>query len=188
MIESVDPRIERTRAVVMRTAIDIVAERGFRGATIDAIAQRSGVARSTIYRHWSQKEDLLLEAMASLVDEVAVVTGGGVRDDLVALARPLSDLLAAEPMGSVVASIILESRRDQALDGLRQKLIERRGLAARGVITVAVERGELDPSVDPEALATELAAPIFFRSLVLRAPVDQAWVEGHVDRVLGIHG
>ncbi|MFC2153638.1 TetR/AcrR family transcriptional regulator, partial [Actinomycetota bacterium] len=70
MTESVDPRIERTRTVVMRTAIDIVAERGFQGASIDAIAQRSGVARSTIYRHWPDKSDLLLEAIGAAIGDI----------------------------------------------------------------------------------------------------------------------
>lgn len=187
MTESVDPRIERTRVVVMQTAIDIVAERGFAGASIDAIAQRSGVARSTIYRHWSQKEDLLLEAMGSAVGDVAALTVGDLRKDLIAITTHLAGLLATEPMGSLVASIILESRREPALDDLRRRLIAQRQRVAHRMIGEAVDRGELGSAVDADAMAVDLAAPIFFRSLVLHAPIDGDWIEDHVDRVLRLH-
>ena len=188
MTASVDPRIERTRTVVMRTAIDIVAERGFQGASIDAIAQRSGVARSTIYRHWPDKSDLLLEAIGAAVGDVTALTVGVLRTDLIAIATHLAEMLAAEPMGSVVASVVLESRREPALDDLRRRLISQRQQLAREVIAEAIDRGELDASTDSDAMAFDLAAPIFFRSMVIRAPLDSEWVGRHVDRVLAQHG
>ena len=188
MTASVDPRIERTRAVVMRTAIDIVAERGFQGASIDAIAQRSGVARSTIYRHWPDKSDLLLEAIGAAVGDVTALTVGVLRTDLIAIATHLAEMLAAEPMGSVVASVVLESRREPALDDLRRRLISQRQQLAREVIAEAIDRGELDASTDSDAMAFDLAAPIFFRSFVIRAPLDSDWVGRLVYSVLEQHG
>ncbi|UCG40256.1 MAG: helix-turn-helix transcriptional regulator, partial [Acidimicrobiia bacterium] len=72
----VDPRIERTKTVVLQAAFAVIGELGFGGATIDAIAQRSGVARSTIYRHWPDRADLLIESMAHMVGSVESVTTG----------------------------------------------------------------------------------------------------------------
>ncbi|MEX1280276.1 MAG: helix-turn-helix domain-containing protein, partial [Acidimicrobiia bacterium] len=80
-----DPRIERTRRVVLGAAVEVVAERGFSGATIDAIAQRSGVARSTIYRHWPDRGDLLLEAVSDRVGPVEASVTGDLREDLIGL-------------------------------------------------------------------------------------------------------
>ena len=187
MTTPVDPRIERTRAVVLQTAVEIVAERGFAGASIDAIAQRSGVARSTIYRHWPQKMDLLLEAVGSAAGDIGSLAVGDLREDLVAVCTHLAELLGSEPLGSVAASIILESRREPALDELRRKLIAQRRLAAEQVIGDAMSRGDLRDDVRADAIANDLAAQIMFRSLVLRAPMGRAWIENLVDRVLRLH-
>ncbi|NND84469.1 MAG: helix-turn-helix transcriptional regulator, partial [Acidimicrobiia bacterium] len=72
----VDPRIERTKDVVLRAAFAVIGEVGFGGATIDAIAQKSGVARSTIYRHWPDRADLLIESMSRMVGSVESVATG----------------------------------------------------------------------------------------------------------------
>ena len=65
-----DPRIERTHRVVLDAAIEVIAEHGFAGTTIDAIASRSGVARSTIYRNWNGRTELMLEAVRARVGPV----------------------------------------------------------------------------------------------------------------------
>ncbi|MGB5433694.1 MAG: TetR/AcrR family transcriptional regulator [Acidimicrobiia bacterium] len=187
MAPPVDPRIERTRTVVLQTAVEIVAEQGFAGASIDAIAQRSGVARSTIYRHWPQKMDLLLEAVGSAAGDIGSLTVGDLREDLIAVSTHLAELLGSEPRGSVMASIILESRREPALDELRRKLIAQRQLAVERVIGDAMSRGDLRDTERADVIANDLAAQIMFRSLVLRESMDRAWIEDLVDRVLRLH-
>lgn len=183
-----DPRIERTKRVVLEAAIQVVAERGFSGASIDAIARRCGVARSTIYRHWPDRMGLLLEAVSAEVGPVEPIVSGDVRDDLIALVTHLGDLLGSEPIGSVATSMILESRRDSQLNELRERFITQRRAAAAQVIEAAISRSDLHPTANAQALADDLAAPIFFRALVLRAPVDRAWVEDHVEGWLTRHG
>jgi len=131
--------------------------------------------------------DLLLEAVGEGVGDVGSLTVGELRGDLIAVGAHLAELLASEPMGSVVASIIVESRREPSLDDLRKRLIAQRRIVAERVIGDGVARGELPPDTDTGALATDFAAQILFRSLVLRAPIDAAWVEGHVDRLLRLH-
>src|ERR1035437_5401664 len=116
---AVESRIARTRKVVFAAAIEIVAERGFAGASIEAIAQRAGVARSTIYRNWPTRVDLLLEAVGSELDPIESLAMGNLRADLAAIATHLAELLTSQRMGSVVASIILEARRDSELEELR---------------------------------------------------------------------
>lgn len=187
MSRVVDPRIERTRAVVLETAIQIVAERGFAGASIDSISQRSGVARSTIYRHWPSRMELLLEAVGSRIGDIESLAVGDFRGDLVAVSMHLAHMLASELIGSVAASIIFESRQDPALDELRERLVTERMRDVERIVHEAIARGELRDDADSYAIATDLAAPIFMRSLILRAPIDQTWVEEHVDRVLRLH-
>jgi AcrR family transcriptional regulator len=54
-----DPRVARTRAAVLNAGIDLLAERGYPGFTIDAIVARTGIAKTTIYRHWPSRDSLL---------------------------------------------------------------------------------------------------------------------------------
>lgn len=179
-----EPRIARTREVVFAAAIEIVAERGFAGASIEAIAQRAGVARSTIYRNWPTRIDLLLEAVGSAVGRIESLAKGDLRADLVAIVTHLADLLASERMGSVAASIILEARHDPDLEELRQRFMSSRRSALDAVIVEAVTRGDLPADTDVQHLGDELAAQVMYQALVLRADIDGAWVEGHVDRCL----
>ena len=187
MNKAVDPRIERTRAVVLETAIQIVAERGFAGASIDSISQRSGVARSTIYRHWPSRMDLLLEAVGSAVGDIESLAVGDLRRDLVAVSMHLAHMLASERIGSVAASIILESRRDPALDGPRGSWSRRECTTSRGSSMTRWPAASSGMTRIPMPWRQIWRLRSVFRALVLRAPIDQIWIEEHVDRVLRLH-
>ncbi len=184
----IDPRVEHTRRVVLQAAAEVVAERGFADASIDAIAQRSGVARSTIYRHWPDRMTLLLGAVRSLLPPPQVPTDGDARSILTALATQLSEMLAAEPLGSIVATLIAESHRDQRLNELREKLFGQRVVEVAEVLREALGREELPAGLQVATLVDDVSAPIFFHALAMRAPVDAAWIEGRVDQVLAAAG
>ncbi len=184
----VDPRIEHTRRVVLEAAVEVIADRGFNGATIDAIAQRCGVARSTIYRHWPERMELLLEAVTARVGPVDTLVTGDLREDLVSLVLHLGDLLGSEPIGSVAAALILESRRDPALDAVRTRFVTERRQAAARVIEEGVVNGRVKKGVQPETLADDLGAPVFFNALIMHSPIDRKWAEAHVDRWLDRYG
>lgn len=169
---------------MLQAAFAVIGDAGFGGATIDAIAQRSGVARSTIYRHWPDRWDLLIESMAHMVGSVESVTTGEIRTDLAALAMQVGTVLSSGPMGSVIASMLLEARRDDQLDELRARFVDQRKREAGALVAGAIERGELPPDTDPLAVGIELVAQVFFRAMILRQPVDIPWVEALVDGML----
>lgn len=174
--------------MVLDAAIEVIAERGFAGTTIDAIATRSGVARSTIYRNWSGRTELMLEAVRGRVGSVPDLLAGGVRRDLIALCRHLAELLASEPMASVAASLILESRHDPSLRTLHRRFADERVGALAAVVEKAKARGELRDAPDGSTVAADLGAAIFFRAMVLRVPIELAWLEAHVDECLARYG
>lgn len=181
---AIDPRVERTRRVVRDATIDVIAEHGFGGATIEAIATRSGVARSTIYRNWGGRTELLLDSVRFRFGPAVETIVGDLRQDLLAVATRLTDLLTNEPMASVAASLLLESRRDPALADLRQRFAEGRMREIVRVVDEAKSRGELGPEPDGVAIASELGGPIFLRAMVLRQPIEPSWLEAHVDAVV----
>lgn len=183
-----DPRIERTHRAVLDAAIEVIAERGFAGTTIDAIAARSAVARSTIYRNWSGRTELMLEAVRSRVGPVPGLVAGEVRRDLIALCRHLAKLLTTEPTASVAASLMFEARRDPRLRALHRRFADARIGALAAVVEEAKARGELRHAPDGAAVAADLGAPIFFRAMVLRLPIELDWIEAHVDACLARYG
>lgn len=185
---SIDPRIERTRHVVLDATFDVIADRGFAGATIDAIATRSGVARSTIYRNWRSRTDLLLEAVRCRFGPLREQLVGTARRDLLALCRRLAELLTTEPMASVAASLIVESRRDTSLRELHRRFVEVRLGELAAVVEEARVRGELPLAPDGATAAADLGAAIFFRALVIRTPIESAWLQAHVDEILRRYG
>jgi AcrR family transcriptional regulator len=183
-----EPRVARTREVVFAAAIEVIAERGFAGASIEAIAQRAGVARSTIYRNWPSRIDLLLEAVDSAVGPIESLSRGDLRADLEAIITHIADLLTADRMGSVAASIILEGRHDPELEELRRRFLTSRRSALDAVLDEAVNRGDLAAGTDVHRMGDELAAQVMYRTLVLRADIDGGWVEDEVARCLERYG
>ncbi|MEE8488857.1 MAG: TetR/AcrR family transcriptional regulator [Acidimicrobiia bacterium] len=185
--KEIDPRIERTRRVVLDAAAELVGECGFGRASIEAISERSGVARSTIYRHWPERSELLVEAVGKRVGPVAAVDSGDLRTDLLQVFSHLGNLLSSEPTKCVAASFIAEAMRDPELAALHAKFTERRRAVSTTLIERAISRGDLPKTTDPAAMADDLAAPVFFRALILHQPIDKTWIESHVDRWIEIY-
>ena len=178
----VDPRIERTRRVVLEATAELIGECGFGGTSIEAISERSGVARSTIYRHWSERTELLLESVGKQVESIQATYTGDLRADLLRTFSHISSLLSDETTRSVVASFFAESTRDPELANLNAKFTKARRQASRDLIEDAVSRGDLAPNTDSHQMADDLAAGIFFRGLILREAIDDEWLQAHVDR------
>ncbi|MCZ6736798.1 MAG: TetR/AcrR family transcriptional regulator [Actinobacteria bacterium] len=185
--KEIDPRIERTRRVVLDAAAELVGECGFGRASIEAISERSGVARSTIYRHWPERSELLVEAVGKRVGPVAAVDSGDLRTDLLQVFSHLGNLLSSEPTKCVAASFIAEAMRDPELAALHAKFTERRRAVSTTLIERAISRGDLPKTTDPAAMADDLAAPVFFRALILHQPIEKTWIESHVDRWIEIY-
>ena len=182
-----DPRIERTRRVVLEATAELIGECGFSGTSIGAISDRSGVARSTIYRHWAERADLLLESMGKHLQDIEATYTGELRPDLLRTFAHICSMLSDDATRSVIASFVAESTRDPELAALNSKFTKARRQASRRVIDDAVSRGDLPADTDSRQMADDLAAGIFFRGLIARESIDAEWIEAHVDRWIAIY-
>jgi len=182
-----DPRIERTRRVVLDATAELLGECGFGRTSVEAISARSGVARSTIYRHWPDRNELLVESIGKRVEMSEATDTGDIQADLTRFYEHLGSMLNNETTRSMVASFFAEATRDPELAVLNTKLTKvRRGSASR-LIKKAIERGDLPTATDSDQMAHDLAGGIFFRGLILREPTDEAWIAGHVERWISIY-
>jgi AcrR family transcriptional regulator len=182
-----DPRIERTRQVVLAAALELISETGFARVTIEAIGERSGVARSTIYRHWKQLPDLMLDALAAGIQRSDPPDTGELRSDLIVFVSELAELLTSDQFSQMAMALIVESHRDPAIAELHARFLQGRQQFTIAAIQRGIARDELPATVDPPQMAADLAAPVFFRALIQHAPVDAPFIEQHVDRWLAIH-
>ncbi len=179
----VDPRVERSRTVILSAALDLLGEAGYGGLTIEAVAARAGVGKSTVYRHWSGKLELVEDAIRTLKAGVIVPTAGSVRERLVDVLRQIAENMAASTWSSCLPAIIDAAERDpEVLDIQRRLSGERRQLVV-DLLAEGRARGEV-PDVDLTLLAECLVGPIVFRRLLLHEAFDPGAVPLLVDQVL----
>jgi AcrR family transcriptional regulator len=179
-----DPRIERTRRVVLEATIGLIAESGYGAVTVEAVAARSGVAKSTIYRHWPSRIELINDAFHELKPPVPLPTEGDVRDRIVWLLENLARSLVASTWSSCLPALIDAAERDPDARELHYRL----ALAGRQTLVDLLEEGvrlgELPADLDAALIAEALAGPILLRRLMLHEPLDPTRVRDLVDQVL----
>ncbi len=177
-----DPR--RHRAILEAT-VELVAETGYSGLTIEGVAARAGVGKATIYRWWPSKGALVLEALSELLELGPVPDTGTTRGDLIALVRDLVEVLTRPGATAVVASLAADASRDPELgESLRTRLVRPRRACNLEIIERAVDRGDLPASVDRELFLDLLGGPVFFRLLISGRSLEPDFAETLVDFLL----
>ncbi|MFF3004794.1 TetR/AcrR family transcriptional regulator C-terminal ligand-binding domain-containing protein [Kitasatospora sp. NPDC057940] len=160
-------RGEKVRTAVLAAALAELAETGYTALTVDGVAQRAGVHKTTVYRRWKDRGTLLVDALAGqIATDIPIPDTGSVDDDLRALARGLAAWLTG-PSGSAVLAVLLsDAVRVPAMAEVRARIFGDRLRRAEPVVRRAVERGQLPPGTDPAEVIKNLAAPLYFRVLI----------------------
>lgn len=184
MTARMDPRVARSRTAVLAATLELLTERGILGTTIESVSERSGVAKTTIYRHWDGQAALVLDAFGEVLQPPPEVDTGSLRGDLVAMLGGLTAALTSSAAARLMPALIDAAERDAAFAELHQAEARRRHAVAAGVIRRGVARGELPPGTDVDAVIDLLAGPLFHRRLVSSGAVDAAFAERVVDVVL----
>lgn len=179
-----DPRVARSRAAVLAATLDLLAERGIAGTTVEAVAERSGVARTTIYRQWADQAALVRDAFAATLTEPGRPETGVLRDDLDVLVGGLCRAVADGPAASIMPALIDAAERDPAFAELHRSEALARQRVVREVVAEAVDRGELPAETDPRLVLDLLAGPVFHRRWVTRGDLDEAFARTVVDAAL----
>lgn len=179
-------QIERTTSAVLEAAIELLSEVGYRRLTIDLVSQRSGVARSTIYRHWSNIPDLAIAAFdMALGPNPPLPDTGDIRSDLLATYTRLSKILKRSIWGKAMPSLIEATHNDPNFKGLLPKLVDRRREASRIMLQRAKDRGEIAEDADTDWILDALSGMLYHRLLVTGGSLrNQKMIEWAVDSVL----
>jgi AcrR family transcriptional regulator len=183
-IKALDERVQRSRTTVLDATTQLLFERGFGGATVDEISRRSGVAKTTIYRHWPTRTDLLRNACSTLGTPLDTPDTGSFELDMTALMTNLASLLRSAKWTSVLPSIIDAAERDPDVAGMYSKLQQGYSAPFETVIQRAIRKGELPRDTDDAMLIAALTGPLFYRRWFSREPLTDDFAKRIVLQVL----
>ncbi|WP_424861767.1 TetR/AcrR family transcriptional regulator [Streptomyces sp. MMS24-I29] len=179
-------RSERSRRAILEAALELCTEKGYGRVTIEAIAARAGVSKKTIYRWWSAKSAVILEAFTdALVGTTPFIDTGDIaadlRDNLMGAVR----LLSTPPFGPAYAGILSEVHHDDGLaETVRAKLVDPRFEEAVARLRRAQAQGQIPADADLPLAVEMLYGPVYYRH-VLRKPVpDEETIAALVTQVL----
>jgi AcrR family transcriptional regulator len=181
----VSPRARHDDTDILDATIRVIAEHGVSGATIDTVAERAGVSKATIYRHWGSRARLIHAALSSLPGPDVETEGDSLREDLTVLLGHLVEFFNRRDIGRVFASFIDAAARDPELAELHQQTMRRARASFEQVVRRGIERGELPVDLDVSLFIDVVRAPFIYRRVVAQASVQPADIEPVVDLVLG---
>jgi AcrR family transcriptional regulator len=182
--EEEDPRIERSRRIILQAVLDELGAVGYGALTIEAVAARARVAKSTIYRHWDGKLALVEDAFRTLKANVRVLESGTVHDRLVDLLTQVAELIEASTYSACMPALIEAAERDPQVRDFHLRFSAERRAVLVDLLAGAVDDGELPADTDPALLADALVGAIILRRLMLQQPLAPAQVPHLVDQLL----
>ncbi len=173
---------------VVRDVLDAVREEiakvGFSAMRIENVALRAEVAKTTIYRRWPKKEDLLFELLQSMTSgSWEIPESGSFRTDLLAIARHLRCVMTSTD-GQAIARVLMAQRSDPEVQRAIAHIREEKMAVPMQIVERARERGEIGATVDADLLLTTLAGAIHHRVFVRSEELSDVYLEALVDLLL----
>ncbi|MCY0987471.1 TetR/AcrR family transcriptional regulator [Nannocystis sp. ILAH1] len=171
---------------VLAATLREVARAGYHGLRIEDVAAIAGVNKTTVYRRWPTKQELVRDALLSIASDAFAVAGSGsLREDLLAIARRIAARGSQAEYQGLFRLFVVEGD-DPELAAIVRSLRANFEAVPRAVLEAAEQRGEIAPGVDAKLLFDVLGAALNRRLFFDRAPVDDAWLQRLVDLLL--HG
>lgn len=179
-----DPRAERSKQAILDATRELVAEEGgVRSLTVEAVAARSGVAKTTIYRRWRDRDEL---ALAILIDMTAAVNAppdlGDTRMELLTFVKTATRIIKVD---RIVQGLVSEiATKPHLARAYRERIVDLRLAEVKSVIDRGIARGDLPPDTDVRVAHELLVGPLFYRLLFSGAPLNKAHAGQVVESVM----
>ncbi|PWE09448.1 TetR family transcriptional regulator [Streptomyces sp. BSE7F] len=185
------PRSAAADTAILAATRQALVDLGWSKLTLSDVAVRAGVAKTTLYRRWAGKNELVVDAVAELFDELTLPDRGSLAADIEGVVLQFAAILARPEARSGLMAVVAEATRDEALrERVRASIVDRQKRLVIAGRARAQERGELPRESDAErsARAVDLifdmvAGSVVHRTLVSNQPADAEWVHG-LTRVL----
>jgi AcrR family transcriptional regulator len=172
------PRNEQIDQAILKAAIDLVLEIGFRAVTIEAIAARTGVGKTTIYRRWPNKAIVIMEAFMQRVGSETLFPPAAKATESIRLQMRAMARVFRGKDGALVKALVAEAQVCAEFAPIfRERWTLPRRKLALGLFKEAVRRGEIRPDLDLEATVDLLYAPLYYRLQMATGPLSDAYID-----------
>jgi AcrR family transcriptional regulator len=180
------PARAATEQAILEATRELLAEGGVQHLTVEKVAARSGVAKTTIYRRWRSKDELALAVLLKMVEQIVEVPDlGDVRAELIGFVDGAVKILRDTLMGRVMQGLVSDLATDPSLGrSFRERIVAFRVSEVRRVLDRAIERGELRPDIDVDLVHELLFGPVYYRLLLSGGDLDAGLAARIVDTVL----
>jgi AcrR family transcriptional regulator len=173
---------------ILQAALDVLADTGYDGMTIDMVAARAKAGKATLYRRWPSKAELVLDAVACMkqndIDHAHLPDTGTLRGDLIAMIKPHSIEDSERKLRIMAGLVSMLSRDPDLAEAVNAVIVEPRAAVSRILMRRAADRGEISPDCDIETLSLITPSMTAYRVLVLKKPVDRPFLVSLIDGVL----
>ena len=173
---------------ILEAALDVLAETGYYGMTIDMVASRAKAGKATIYRRWPSKAELIIDAVAGMrkddLPASELSDTGTLRGDLVAMLKPHSIEEGDRKFQIMAGVLAMLSQAPELAEAANASIIQPRVQANLVFMQRAIDRGEISPDCDIQTLSLVTPAMIAHRILILRKPINREFLISLIDGVL----
>jgi AcrR family transcriptional regulator len=184
------PRSAEVDQAILEAAVELFAEGGLDGLTVEGVAARANVGKATIYRRYPCKVDLVIAATRSFAIDGsdAPPDTGTTRGDLRALVDWLIRMLATTPLGRAMPMMVADHARVPELAEAHRAIVAEKRAVHRATLERGIDRGDLRADTDLEVMIDSYVGPIFYRFLISDAPLDGSFADELVEHTLRAFG
>jgi len=173
---------------ILDATLEVLAETGYDGMTLDQVAARVKAGKATLYRRWPSKAELVIDAVACMKRDAlspdTLPDTGTLRGDLVAMIKPPSIEDAERKLRIMTGILSMLSKQPHLREAVQAAMVEPRAAANRFLLRRAIQRGEIRPDCDVDTLALLSASMVCYRTLIQQIPVDREFLLVVIDEVL----
>jgi AcrR family transcriptional regulator len=178
------PRSPEADRAILTATIDLLADEGFGGVTMEGVAGRAGVGKATVYRRWASKSALVVDAMSACreLSTTPPPDTGSLRADLLAFVQAFRDHIRTSDAGRVMPAIVAELARNPELAVVfREEFVAPRRARVIEAVRRGAARGEVRADIDPDVVADGVVSLLMYRFLISGMDIDEGLPERVVD-------
>jgi AcrR family transcriptional regulator len=178
-------RSKRAHEAILNAAAQLLDERPYSDVCIEAIAARAGVGKQTIYRWWTSKAAVLMEACAALLErEVPLPDKGSFVEDFRDYLTHICAFFTSQLSKPAIAGLLAEAQCDTELaQAFQQRLLMKRRTVLRTILERGVAHGELRHRLNLDVIMDMVHGALWYRTLILKAPLDEVFIDGVIAQV-----
>lgn len=178
------PRGQAARQRIIEATRQVLLDAGLGGFTVEAVASASGSARTTIYRHWPDPHDLVVDTLSSMAGEFPIPDTGSLSGDLEACARLLRPIFDDPRTRRLLLDVARAATTDPEMERIRNRTIEMRRQPVQVILQRAIQRGEIDPDIDMTMAMHLVEGPMLSATVLQNLPLTDETITAMAERMV----